>query len=140
MSRSLAARMLAASPSIASAMASSREFFCAVVSSATLAAAARASSRRSRVLTGLFTVVATLVCLLSRRKVRSDLAFECTFNRPRMPSVNDGDVHACFARRLGCAQLGAHAARPKLALAVAEILHLGSELVDCSQQTRSLAP
>src|SRR5882762_7342189 len=120
-------------------MASSRAFFCAVESSATRAAAARARSSRSRVESPELSAVAISAPDSLRRKIGSDPTLDGSLNGVRMTPIHDRHMDPRRTRRLGRPQLGAHPPGPQLALAVAEVFHRGRKRAHDAQKLWSLA-
>src|SRR6185369_9127900 len=135
----LASVIFAALVAMASAIATNRAFLSAVVSCAIRVAALCARSSLSRVEQGVRRLVAIGRLSFLRRKISSNLAFEGPRNGVGMAPVGNGDAGAGFAGQLGGAQLGAHAARAQLALAVAHGFHGRGQLADRTQQARAFA-
>src|ERR1700687_3756052 len=131
--------MLRALADIASAIASRRAFFSAVVSCAIRAVALCARRSLSRVEVGVRTLVAIGRLSALRRKISSDLTLEGPRNSMRMASIRDSNVRAGFTSQLGGAQLGAHASRAQLALAIADGFHGRGQLAHGTQEARALA-
>src|SRR6266849_1821080 len=131
--------ILVALPEIASAIATSMEFFCALVSCARCTAASRARKSLPRVEVGVLRLVAIRRLPALWREIGPDLALECPRNSLGMASIGDSDAGTSFAGHLGCAQLGAHASRSQFALALAQGFHVRCELAHCAQQARTLS-
>src|SRR5712692_2137562 len=124
---------------IASAIANRRSFFWAVVSCARCDAASRARKSLSRVEIDVLRLVAMGRLSAFRREVGSNPALESQRNGLGVASVGDGHARPGFAGQLGRAQLGTHATRAQLALAIAEGCQLRGELAHRAQQSRLLA-